>query len=140
MKFSAVAAIVSSAVAVSASPVEKRAIGGVLLCTGANSTGTCKYSVYELNKCHQLTEPFYQNTNTFALDGENFYCFPRLVNCTDICTSPTGCTFGAVDYSYEHKYNLSAISWDKYITSFQCGMKQDPQTNNNGSSSKRFLS
>ncbi|KAG8428681.1 hypothetical protein J3459_002544 [Metarhizium acridum] len=60
MKYSTVAAIVSSAVAVSASPVEKRAIGGVLLCTGANSTGTCKYSVYELNKCHQLTEPFYR--------------------------------------------------------------------------------
>ncbi|KHN99664.1 uncharacterized protein MAM_02517 [Metarhizium album ARSEF 1941] len=123
MKPSTVAAILCSATAVSASPVEKRAVGGVLLCTGANSTGTCKYRVYELDKCQQLWKPFYQNTNTFAVDGENFHCYPTLANCTSICTSPTGCTFGAVDYNYEHKYNLSAIGWDKYITSFRCSMK-----------------
>ncbi|OAQ70061.1 hypothetical protein VFPPC_02595 [Pochonia chlamydosporia 170] len=123
MKFSTVAAVVSSAVAVFASPIEKRAVGGVLLCTGANSTGTCKYQTYELNKCQQLEKPFYQNTNTFAVDGEDFTCSPKLIDCGGICTSPTGCTFGAVDFNYEHKYNLSAISWDKYITSFECNKK-----------------
>ena len=96
----------------------------MLLCTGTNSTGTCKYNAYELNKCQQLAAPFLQNTNTFAVDGDNFFCFPRTVDCGGICKSPTGCTFGQVDFNYEHKYNLSAIQWDKNIRSFDCQLKQ----------------
>lgn len=123
MRLSTIAALASAA-AVSASPIEKRQVGGVLLCTGVNATGTCKYQVYPLNQCQQLEKPFYQNTNTFAVDGEDFECYPRLVDCGVICKSPTGCTFGAVDFNYEHKWNLSAISWDKYITSFDCQLKK----------------
>jgi hypothetical protein len=40
--------------------------------------------------------------------------------CGSICTSPTGCTFGAVSFDYENKYNLSVIGWDHYIASFEC--------------------
>lgn len=92
----------------------------VLLCTGANSTGTCSYEVYELDKCHQLKEPFYHNTTTFSPDGEEFYCYPRTTSCTDSCRSPTGCTFGSVDYNYENKNNLTVIGWNDIISSFDC--------------------
>ncbi len=44
--------------------------------------------------------------------------------CGGICTSPTGCTFGAVSYDYQNKYNLSAIGWDKCITSFEYHLNQ----------------
>ena len=40
--------------------------------------------------------------------------------CGGICTSPTGCTFGAVSFDYVNKYNLSEIGWDHYIASFEC--------------------
>ncbi|KAG5921903.1 hypothetical protein E4U42_005662, partial [Claviceps africana] len=95
----------------------------VLLCTGPNATGTCKYQVYPLDQCQQLPAPWYQNTKTFVVDDEAFECSPRLVDCGDICTSPTGCTFGAVDSNYEHRWDLSAIDWDKYIRSFDCHLK-----------------
>ncbi|KAM4057090.1 hypothetical protein HRG_003939 [Hirsutella rhossiliensis] len=112
--------LVAAASAVSASPVDKRALGGLLMCTGANATGTCKHQVYELNKCVQLEAPFYHNTSTFAPDGESFSCFPRVTNCGAICTSPTGCTFGAVNFTYEHKFDLGAIKWNTLIASFDC--------------------
>ena len=95
----------------------------VLLCTGANATGKCLYKVYEMEKCHQLETPFYHSCNTFAPDGEDFACYPRVTNCGGICTSPTGCTFGAVDFNYEHKYNLSAIGWGALVSSFDCSKK-----------------
>jgi hypothetical protein len=76
--------------------------------------------VYELETCHQLPEPYHKNANTFAPDGEDFSCFPRITDCDQICQSPTGCTFGAVTFDYEHKFNLSAIQWDVNIASFDC--------------------
>ena len=93
------------------------------MCTGANATGTCEHKTYELKTCHDLSAPFFENINTFAPDGEDFECFPRVTACNEICMSPTGCTFGAVDFNYEHKYNLSAISWDKLFRSFDCILK-----------------
>ncbi|UKZ51568.1 hypothetical protein TrVGV298_005328 [Trichoderma virens] len=129
MKFTTiVAAAVSSAIAVSGTPIEKREIGGVLLCTGANATGTCNYEVYKLDTCHQLKAPFHQNTSTFAPDGEDFECFPRIGNCGSICTSPTGCTFGSVDFNYEHKFDLGAIQWNNLISSFDCSKKPKTST------------
>ncbi|KAG5979715.1 hypothetical protein E4U55_004838 [Claviceps digitariae] len=124
LSVSSIAALASVAAVVTASPVEKRQVGGVLLCTGTNATGTCKYQVYPLNQCQQLEPPFYQNTSTFAVDGEGFECTPRLVNCGGICMSPTGCTFGAVDFNYQHKWDLGAIGWNTYITSFDCHLKR----------------
>ncbi|KAI8677290.1 hypothetical protein NCS56_00618800 [Fusarium sp. Ph1] len=127
MKLSSVAAsVLVSASAVSASPIHKRELGGVLMCTGANATGTCHYEVYKLEKCHQLPPPFYKNVKTFAPDGENFACYPRVYDCGGICKSPTGCTFGKVDFNYEHKYNLSAIGWDTLFQSFDCFEKRKP--------------
>lgn len=93
------------------------------MCTGANATGTCDHQVWDLKTCHDLDEPFFENINTFAPDGEDFHCFPRLTACDEICKSPTGCTFGAVDFNYEHKYNLSSIGWDKWFRSFDCVLK-----------------
>lgn len=90
------------------------------MCTGANATGTCSYDVYPLNKCNQLSAPFFENTKTFAPDGEAFQCYPRLFDCDGICKSPTGCTFGAVDFDYENKYDLGALKWDNLIRSFDC--------------------
>jgi hypothetical protein len=90
------------------------------MCTGPNATGKCEYRVYAMETCHQLEAPFYRNCNTFAPDGEGFACYPRVMNCGGLCTSPTGCTFGAVDFDYVHKYNLSAIDWDGLISSFDC--------------------
>lgn len=94
-----------------------------MLCTGANATGHCTHETYELQKCHQLPAPFYTNTSTFAPDGEDFFCWPRIYNCGDPCFSPTGCTFGRVDFNYEHKYNLTAIGWNTLIRSFDCQQK-----------------
>ncbi|KAJ4198234.1 Hypothetical protein NCS54_00596700 [Fusarium falciforme] len=127
MKLSSVAAsVLVSASAVSASPIHKRELGGVLMCTGANATGTCHYEVYKLEKCHQLPPPFYKNVKTFAPDGENFACYPRVYDCGGICKSPTGCTFGKVDFNYEHKFNISAIGWDTLFQSFDCFEKRKP--------------
>ncbi|UNI14036.1 hypothetical protein JDV02_000716 [Purpureocillium takamizusanense] len=117
------AAMMASATAVGASPVEKRAVGGVLLCTGPDSTGTCKHKVYPLKDCQQLKPPFHRNISTFAPDGEDFACFPRAYDCGGDCRSPTGCTFGAVDFNYAHKYNLSAIGWGTMVASFDCFLK-----------------
>ncbi|KAK3191023.1 hypothetical protein K4F52_002973 [Lecanicillium sp. MT-2017a] len=110
------------AATITASPlsIEQRSFGGILLCTGANSTGECTYKTYPLHECHQLEAPFFENTNTFALDGERFSCYPTLTSCDEMCNSPTGCTVGAVDFHYENKYNLGAIGWDKLIRSFKC--------------------
>jgi len=131
MKLSSVAvtALVSAS-AVSASPIHKREVGGVLMCTGANATGTCHYEVYQLKTCHQLPPPFYKNIKTFAPDGENFACYPRVYDCGGICKSPTGCTFGKVDFNYEHKYNISAIGWDTLFQSFDCFEKRKPAAPN----------
>ncbi|KAK0389153.1 hypothetical protein NLU13_2728 [Sarocladium strictum] len=113
-----------------ASPVHyKRELGGVLLCTGANSTGTCTHVVAPLSsvgvlRCQQLEAPFFESTATFAPDGEDFECFPRLYSCGGTCRSPTGCTFGAVDFAYENKYDLGKIGWDKLIQSFDCALKK----------------
>ncbi|KAF7540534.1 hypothetical protein G7Z17_g12171 [Cylindrodendrum hubeiense] len=126
MKFSvAIAAI--AVMAASAFPIRnfhKREVGGILTCTGVNATGTCHYEVYELEKCHQLPTPFHANINTFAPDGEDFSCYPRTTDCDGICRSPTGCTFGAVDFNYEHKYDLGAINWDTLFKSFDCQAKK----------------
>lgn len=137
MKFTILA--LASALTISATPLAKREVGGVrlpphlraiiltgqiLMCTGANATGTCDYSVYTMGDCHQLKAPFHRNINTFAPDGEAFFCFPRIGDCGSLCTSPTGCTFGQVDFSYENKYNLSAIRWDNLMSSFDCQLKE----------------
>ncbi|KAJ4268752.1 hypothetical protein NW762_002820 [Fusarium torreyae] len=123
MKCSIAIATIVSAMGISASPM-KREVGGVLICTGANQTGTCNYQVYDLDKCHQLPKPYYLNTSTFAPDGENFECFPRTTGCKDICKSPTGCTFGAVDFNYKNKFNLTAIKWNNLFSSFDCSLKK----------------
>ncbi|OAR02756.1 hypothetical protein LLEC1_07594 [Akanthomyces lecanii] len=124
MKLTSLAVAASSLAVVSASPVEKRQVGGVLICTGPDATGDCIYQKYELKKCHQLAAPFLANSATFAPDGDDFYCFPRTRNCDGICTSPTGCTFGQVDFNYEHKFNLTAISWNTLLRSFDCFEKE----------------
>ncbi|KAF7562009.1 hypothetical protein G7046_g2137 [Stylonectria norvegica] len=123
MMFSAitVAAVVSALLA-TASPIHKRELGGILMCTGANATGTCQHKVYNMTTCHDLSAPYLQNIKTFAPDGEAFACYPRLTKCDGICMSPTGCTFGAVNFTYEHKYDLSAIKWDKLFKSFDCAL------------------
>ncbi|RCI14634.1 hypothetical protein L249_6418 [Ophiocordyceps polyrhachis-furcata BCC 54312] len=124
MKVSSALTVVSAAALASGSPVEKRAIGGVLLCTGPNSTGICDYKVYELNKCHQLSAPFHHNTSTFAPDGEAFSCFPRVTDCSAICMSPTGCTFGAVSFHSPLKEDLGKIQWNTLISSFDCSLNR----------------
>lgn len=42
------------------------------------------------------------------------------MECGGICMSPEGCTLGAVSFDYQHKFNLTEISWDKSIRSFDC--------------------
>ncbi|ATY63785.1 hypothetical protein A9K55_004789 [Cordyceps militaris] len=126
MKFSILAIAASSLAVGSSSPVQKREMGGILICTGANATGDCVYKKYELVKCHQLEPPFLGNSSTFAPDGEDFGCYPRVVDCNGMCTSHTGCTFGWVDFDYEHKFNLSAIEWNTLIRSFACIPKHKP--------------
>lgn len=97
----------------------------VLICTGANATGQCIYKKYELDHCYDLEPPFAQNSATFAPDGEDFFCYPRTGKCSDICTSPTGCTFGPVDFNFEHKFNLTANGgWNAYIGHFDCKAKK----------------
>ncbi|KYK60177.1 hypothetical protein DCS_01312 [Drechmeria coniospora] len=116
--------VLASAAAVAATPIQTRALGGVLICTGPNATGTCMHKVVSLNVCQQLEAPFYRNASTFAPDREPFACSPRAFDCQGICRSPTGCTFGAVDFAYEHKFNLSAIGWNTIISSFDCFLKE----------------
>ncbi|KAI1812684.1 hypothetical protein GGS20DRAFT_556779 [Poronia punctata] len=122
--FGIITSIIAASASVSALPkpnVAKREAGGVLLCQGANATGKCHYETFALDECHDMPEAFYRNTKTFAPDGEDFYCWPRVSKCSDICKSPTGCTFGGTFYfNHPHKYDISKISWDKSISSFDC--------------------
>jgi len=124
--FGVITAIIAAATCVSALPkptipIAKREVGGVLICQGANATGDCHYETYTMNECHDVPEAFYQNTRTFAPDGDGFYCWPRVSRCSDICRSPTGCTFGGAFY-FENpaKYDLSKLSWQKSLASFDC--------------------
>ncbi|GAB1320766.1 hypothetical protein MFIFM68171_10976 [Madurella fahalii] len=110
-------------------PLEKREIGGVLICAEANAGGLCEYAVYELETCHNLPEPLIKNAATFAPDEGPFFCYPRLLRCEDICRSPTGCTFGAVSSDYPNKFNLTAIGWDTLITSFRCHLNESTTEN-----------
>ncbi|KAI0452165.1 hypothetical protein F5B21DRAFT_506474 [Xylaria acuta] len=116
--------IIAAASCASALPkpiTAKRALGGILMCQGANATGLCHYETYTLGECHEVPKEFWQNTRTFAPDGDNFYCWPRVGVCDDICTSPTGCTFGGAFYfDNPAKYDLAKISWDKSLVSFDC--------------------
>ncbi|KAK3944291.1 hypothetical protein QBC46DRAFT_404548 [Diplogelasinospora grovesii] len=120
MKTSITAVVLSLAALSQQKPIQKREVGGVLICNGPNATGSCTYAVYQMDTCYNMTAPYYQNAATFAPDGEAFYCYPYMMPCGGICTSPEGCTLGAVDFGYEHKYNLTAVGWDKYIASFEC--------------------
>jgi hypothetical protein len=93
------------------------------MCTGPNATGTCQHAVFPFNECIVLPDPFPKNINTFAPDGESFYCYPYPYTCNDpneICRSPSGCTLGAVSFSYPHKYNLGEVNWNTYMKSFTC--------------------
>lgn len=113
--------VLASAVMMAAKPVEKRHIGGVLICTGAHATGNCTYGVYNLDRCYNMTATYMQNAATFAPDGEEFYCYPYIQPCGGICTSPEGCTAGAVSYNSTSRFNLTALGgWDHYISSFEC--------------------
>ncbi|KAJ9152153.1 hypothetical protein NKR23_g2907 [Pleurostoma richardsiae] len=128
MQFSAYVTVIVAACLAAASPIHhKRAVGGILMCTGANQTGTCSYNVYPVDTCINMTAPYYQNAATFAPDGEEFYCYPYIMPCGGICTSPTGCTFGAVSYNSTRKENLTSIGWNKYISSFECHTGPAPQ-------------
>ncbi|KAG6056807.1 hypothetical protein E4U17_001929 [Claviceps sp. LM77 group G4] len=128
MKLAYVVAVLASAAAAAARSVplhEERVEVGVsiLLCTGDNASGSCTRRDYPLGQCQLLTADLYQNTRTFVVESHDVECMPRLVNCDGTCMSPTGCTFGAVDDNYKHKWDLRAIGWDKYIQSFDCRMK-----------------
>jgi len=81
-----------------------------------------------METCYNMTTGFYQNASTFAPDGDDFYCYPYIMPCDGLCTSPTGCTFGAIDFNYENKYNLSVIGWDRYIASFRCHLNTTTET------------
>ncbi|KAJ0109216.1 hypothetical protein J7T55_009547 [Diaporthe amygdali] len=121
MKFFACLIILTIAAISAAKPVEKRQMGGVLICNGANATGDCSYQVYELDSCHNMTSQFSNNAATFAPDDDDFHCFPYLMACGGICTSPTGCSPGAISYDTPEKFNLTALSgWDHLISSFEC--------------------
>ncbi|KAI1175837.1 hypothetical protein F4777DRAFT_298607 [Nemania sp. FL0916] len=121
---SVITTILAVGASVSALPkptTAKRAVGGVLLCQGANATGDCLYETYTLEECYDVPDAFFQNTRTFAPDGDNFFCWPRVGKCADVCKSPTGCTFGGAFYfDNPHKYDLTAISWEKSLVSFDC--------------------
>ena len=45
-------------------------------------------------------------------------------NCSEICTSPTGCTFGAVDFYNPRKWDLTAIRWQNLLGSFTCYLNE----------------
>ncbi|KAI2639757.1 hypothetical protein GGS26DRAFT_283219 [Hypomontagnella submonticulosa] len=122
-----ITSLVAVATYVSALPTEllaKREIGGILICNGANATGACRYDVYSMNDCHDMPEGFSGSTKTFAPDGDRFFCFPKVGRCDEICTSPTGCTFGSVDFNSPVKYDLSKIQWDHLIESFRCNLNE----------------
>ncbi|KAF7532683.1 hypothetical protein G7054_g7754 [Neopestalotiopsis clavispora] len=137
-----IASVLVSAASISAAPtaqIAKREAGGikslkrvnadpsfkqVLICQGANATGNCHYEVYTMQECHDLPTDLQRNASTFAPDGDNFYCYPRAGNCSQICTSPTGCTFGAVSFDSPVKYDLSSIQWDNLIGAFSCHLNE----------------
>ncbi|KAK3374984.1 hypothetical protein B0H63DRAFT_262752 [Podospora didyma] len=114
-------AIASATSLVTAKPIEKRTIGGITMCTGANFTGTCEYRVWPLETCITLGAPFYKNTNTFVPDEGNWFCYPYLMDCGAICRSPTGCTMGPIDSTRpDYRTDLQLQHWDKMIRSFDC--------------------
>ncbi|KAI1078351.1 hypothetical protein F5B20DRAFT_225883 [Whalleya microplaca] len=119
--FTTITSLLAAAASVSGRPaVGKRDVGGILICNGANATGACHYEVYSMEECHEMPDGFSGNAKTFAPDGDGFFCWPHPGHCGEICTSPTGCTFGAVDFNSAVKWDLSTIQWDKLIEHFDC--------------------
>ncbi|KAK3340540.1 hypothetical protein B0H65DRAFT_263085 [Neurospora tetraspora] len=106
--------------------LQARTLGGILICNGPNASQACAYNVYEMETCYNLPEQFFRNASTFALDEGGWYCYPYIMSCGEICTSPEGCTLGGVSSQYEHKFNLSAVGWDHYISSFECHLGVAP--------------
>jgi len=104
--FGAITTIIAAATSVSALPrpdLAKRDVGGVsehnlifpwisnlymrpdtndtlqvLMCQGANATGYCQYRVWAIDECHDVPEPWFRNVKTFLVDGDDFYCWPRV--------------------------------------------------------------
>ncbi|KAI0128905.1 hypothetical protein BJ170DRAFT_594726 [Xylariales sp. AK1849] len=128
MQFSTIfTSALAAAISVSAAPtnsIAKRDVGGVLICQGVNATGSCDYEQYTMDECHDLPADLSGNAATFAPDGDNFYCYPKAGSCSEICTSPTGCTFGAVDFNSAVKYDLTSIQWNNLLKSFTCHLNQ----------------
>ncbi|KAI3393330.1 hypothetical protein diail_4463 [Diaporthe ilicicola] len=121
MQFFTYLTVVVAAAISAAKPVEKRQMGGVLICNGANATGNCSHDVYELGACHNMTSQYSNDAATFAPDDDDFYCYPYLLACGSACRSPTGCTVGAISYDTPDKFNLTALGgWDHLISSFEC--------------------
>ncbi len=50
------------------------------------------------------------------------------MKCGGVCMSPSGCTMGAVSWNHDHKFNLTAIGWNHYITSFRCYRDEPAET------------
>ncbi|KAK2073885.1 hypothetical protein P8C59_008129 [Phyllachora maydis] len=122
--------VLASACMSGANPIaQKRAVGGVLMCTGANSTGQCNHAVHPMDKCVNVTTALYHKVVTFAPDGEEFYCYPYENLCgVGICTSPEGCTLGAISYESPFKDNLTAVGWGQSVGSFECYQGTAPST------------
>lgn len=72
-------------------------------------------------RCYNMTAEFFQDAATFAPDSDVFYCYPYIMACGGRCTSPTGCTAGALSYNSTNKFNLTNWGgWDHLISSFEC--------------------
>lgn len=98
MKLTTVLAGLAAASLSTATPLEKRQIGGVsvtvldgptaklgrtdtaqiLICNGADATGNCTHEVYEMGRCYNMTSEFSGNVATFAPDGGPWYCYPYM--------------------------------------------------------------
>ncbi|KAI5864505.1 hypothetical protein GGS23DRAFT_449765 [Durotheca rogersii] len=125
---SAVTGIIATASCVAAHPVEKREVGGILICQGAYGTGPCHHEVYAMRTCYELPEGFAQDTKTFAPDDDSFFCWPRAGTCADICRSPTGCTFDILSFYNPAIWDLSTIKWDTILGSFNCELNRTSTT------------
>ncbi|KAK3391747.1 hypothetical protein B0T20DRAFT_488628 [Sordaria brevicollis] len=114
--------------------METGTVGGILICNGPNASPACIYDIYQMEICYDLPVPFLRNASTFVLDDGEWYCYPYILDptgqnsmsCGGICTSPEGCTLGGVSPQYEHRFNLSAVGWGHYISSFECHLGVAP--------------
>ncbi|KAK8221897.1 hypothetical protein M8818_000062 [Zalaria obscura] len=91
---------------------EKRAVGGVYMCTEANWSGNCQYLAYPVDTCVQLSDEWASQVSSFGPDAGTSCMIMQ-----GHCSSSEDFYGDIVSPGYA---DLSTIEWSDRMTSYLC--------------------